>query len=192
MRRSLAWLIAVPTMLAGTEAAHAVAYRIVFPQASLRVGVLAATGHSYAAWLPLVLALGGAVALAGAGAAAIDVARGRPVRALGPLAFALLPPLAFALQELLELSLHTTSLAWHVYAEPTFLPGLALQVPFALVAFAAARLLLRAAVRLGRLLARPRVAAATPRIPRLRNPIATRLQPDCSASPRAPPLAVGI
>ena len=192
MRRSLAWLIAVPTMLAGTEAAHALAYRLVFPQASLRLGVLAATGHGYTAWLPLVLALAGAVALAGVGAAALDVARGRRVRALGPVAFALLPPLAFALQELLELSLHTSSLAWDVYAEPTFVPGLALQLPFALVAFVAARLLLRGAVRIGRLLARPRIAAATPRILTLGNRIAIRLQSDCSASSRAPPLAVGI
>ena len=191
MRRSLAWLIAIPVMLAGTEAAHALAYRLVFPQASLRVGVLAATGHGYTAWLPLVVALAGAVALVGVVAAALDVARGRRVHALGPRAFALLPPLAFALQELLELSLHSGAVAWHVYAAPTFLPGLALQLPFALLAFVAARLLLRAALHVGRLLARPRLAAAPPRVRSLGGSVSTRLHPDRTASPRAPPLAVG-
>jgi hypothetical protein len=91
----------------------------------------------------------------------------------------------------LELSLHTGTLGWHAAAEPTFLPGLALQLPFALLAFLAARLLLRAAVRLGRLLAdapRPQAAAS---FPHCCNRVATRLQPGCRSG-RAPPLAVGI
>jgi hypothetical protein len=179
-------------MLAGSEAAHALAYRLVFPQADLRDAALAATGHGYTAWLPLVLSLAGAVALAGAGAAALDVARGRRVHELGPRAFAVLPPLAFVLQELLELSLHTGSVAWHVFAAPTFLPGLALQLPFALIAFFAARLLLRAAVRLGRLLAPMRRPRPLARLHEFCNQIATPLQSDCTASPRAPPLTVGI
>lgn len=191
MRRRLAWLVAVPSMLAGTEAAHALAYRIVFPQSHVRVAALAVTGHGYLAWLPLVLALAGAASLVGLGTAALDAARGRTVGAVPTVAFALLPPLAFALQELLELSLHTGTFAWHAVAEPTFLPGLALQLPFALLAYLAARLLLRAAVRLGRLLARlPRVRGETLR--HFRNRVATPLQPGCSSSPRAPPLAAGI
>jgi hypothetical protein len=172
------------------ETAHALAYRVVFPQASLRSAVLAATGHAYAAWLPLVLAIGGAVAFVALAAAVADVARGGSVRELGAGAFAALPPLAFALQELLELSLHTGHVAWHAFAEPTFLPGLALQLPFALLAFVVTRLLLRAAVKVGRLLARrPSIQAAV----FFRN--------DCDllesrpqrhrAAPRAPPLAVG-
>ena len=191
MRRRLAWLVALPSMLAGTEAAHALAYRIVFPQSHVRVAALAITGHGYLAWLPLVLALAGAAALVGLGAAAFDTARGRTVGAVPAVAFALLPPLAFTLQELLELSLHTGVFAWHVFGAPTFLPGLALQLPFALLAYVAARLLLRAAVRLGRMLAHtPRVRGATVR--RFRNRVATPLQPGCSSSPRAPPLAAGI
>lgn len=191
MRRRLAWLVALPLVLAGTEAAHALAYRIVFPQSHLRLVVLAASGHGYLVWLPLVLALAGAAALVGLGAAALDAARGRAAGELPPLAFALLPPLVFALQELLELSLHSGTLAWHVVAAPTFLPGLALQLPFAALAYLAARLLLRAAVHLGMCLTRG---------PRLR--AVAVFWNDCKllesrlltygASPRAPPLAVGI
>jgi hypothetical protein len=177
-------------MLVGVEAAHALAYRLVFPEASLRGSVLAATGHAYAAWLPLVLALAGAVALVGLTAAVADVVRGGTVRELGAGAFAALPPLAFALQELLELSLHTGHIAWHAFAAPTFLPGLAFQLPFALLAFVVTRLLLRVAAKVGRLL------APKPSIPTI-----VLFWNDCDrlegrsrsrrAAPRAPPLAVG-
>jgi hypothetical protein len=179
-------------MLVGTEAAHAVAYRLVFPESSLRSSFLAATGHGYAAWLPVVLAAAAAVALVSAVAAAVDAVRGRRVRELGPVAFAVLPPLAFALQELLELSLHTGGVAWHAFAEPTFLPGLLLQLPFALAAFLAARLLLRAAVRIARALAHPRPARLASRLAALCDQIAPELQSDRSLSPRAPPHAAGI
>lgn len=192
MRRRLAWLAALPAMLAGTEAAHALAYRLVFPQADIRVHVLALTGHGYLAWLPLVLGATGAAAVLGLASAVGDAARGRPVRALPAWCFGLLPPCAFALQELLELSLHTGTFAWHAFAEPTFLPGLALQLPFALLAYVCARLLLRAAVRLGRALARERLAASTGQIRSLRNRFATSSQSDCTWSPRGPPCAVAI
>jgi hypothetical protein len=191
MRRRLTWLVALPSMLAGTEAAHALAYRIVFPQSHVRVVALAISGHGYLAWLPLVLALTGAAALVGLGAAALDAARGRTVGAVPALAFALLPPLAFALQELLELSLHTGTLAWHVFEAPTFLPGLALQLPFAVLAYIAARLLLRAAVRLGKLLAHaPRLRTVA--VYRHACDLLESRSPLFSASPRAPPLAAGI
>ena len=155
MRRGLAWTLAVPLMLAGSQAAHALAYVWVYPQAHARLRVLVATGHGYLTWLPLLLALGGAAALVALAATAVDAARGRPARALPALGFALLPPLAFVLQELLELSLHTGTFAWHALLAPTFLPGLLLQLPFALAAYLVARLLLRAARRVGRVLAGP-------------------------------------
>jgi hypothetical protein len=191
MRRRLAWLVALPSMLAGTEAAHALAYRIVFPQSHVRVVALAVSGHGYLAWLPLVLALTGAAALVGLGAATLDAARGRTVGAVPAVAYALLPPLAFALQELLELSLHTGTFAWHVFAAPTFLPGLALQLPFAVLAYVAARLLLRAAVRLGELLAHAPRGRAGAVFAVGCDLVETRPRTS-DASPRAPPLAAGI
>ena len=162
MRRGAAWLAAVPLMLGGSQLAHALAYRLAYPQAHVRVLRMLATGHSYFTRLPLVLAAAGACLLVSLVVTACDAARGRPARALPAWAFALLPPLAFALQELLELSLHTGTFAWHVVLAPTFAPGLLLQLPFALLTYLAARLLLRTAERIGRALQRctPRVRIA--------------------------------
>ena len=106
-------------------------------------------------------------------------------------AFALLPPLAFALQELLELSLHTGTFAWHAVLAPTFVPGLLLQLPVSILAYLAARLLLRAAERIGRALARPE--PLSPGRELLPAPISivlnSRLAPAARLA-RAPPLAV--
>jgi hypothetical protein len=195
MRRSLTWLVAVPLLVAGSQAAHALAYRLVYPGASVRVRALLLTGHSYLDRLPLALGVALAIALVALLVAVLDASRGRPSRALPAWAFGALAPLAFALQEILELSLHTGTFAWHAVAAPTFLPGIALQLPFALLAWLAARLLLRAANEAGRALAArppsarplplltPAPAAAT--LPRTR--VLAR-----SLAKRGPPLHVGV
>ena len=153
MRRRLAWLVTLPLLLASSQLAHVLAYRVVYPEAHVRAAALLRTGHGYLSTLPLVLGIAGAVALLALAAAVLDAARGRPVRDLPAWAFALLPPLAFVLQELLELSLHTGTFAWHAVLAPTFVPGLLLQLPFAVLAYVVARVLLRAAARIGRALA---------------------------------------
>jgi hypothetical protein len=102
MRRSLAWLVAVPLMLAGSQVAHVFAYRIVYPETSVRLHALIETGHDYMSWLPLVLGVAGAVVVLSLAATAADATRGRGVRALPPSAFALLPVVGFAIQEYLE------------------------------------------------------------------------------------------
>lgn len=155
MRRGAAWLAAVPLMLGGSQLAHALAYRLAYPQAHVRVLHMLATGHSYFTRLPLVLAAAGACLLVSLLVTAADAARGRTPRALPAWAFALLPPLAFALQETLELSLHTGTFAWRAVVAPTFVPGLLFQLPIALLAYLVAHLLLRTAARIGRALARP-------------------------------------
>lgn len=155
MRRGVAWLAAAPLMLGGSQVAHALAYRIAYPQAHVRVEEMLATGHSYFVRLPLVLAAAGACLLVSLVVTTFDAARGRKARALPAWAFALLPPLAFALQEVLELSLHTGTFAWHAVLAPTFVPGLLLQLPVALLTYLVARLLLRTAERIGRALRRP-------------------------------------
>jgi hypothetical protein len=195
MRRGLTWLVAVPLLLAGSQVAHALTYRIVYPGTSVRVHALVITGHGYLDRLPVALAVALAVALVALFVAVLDASRGRESRALPAWAFAVLAPLAFALQEILELSLHTGTFAWHAVAAPTFLPGLALQLPFSLLAWLVARLLLRAAGRAGRaLVARPPVpgaiafaASAPPRV--------TLARPRVLASglaKRGPPLPVGF
>ncbi|HYA08791.1 MAG TPA: hypothetical protein VEG24_04325 [Gaiellaceae bacterium] len=164
MRRALIWFVALPVLLAGSQAAHVFAYRWVYPEAHVRLQALATTGHGYLSRLPLVLGIAGAIAAISLLLSAVDAARGHPARALPAWAFALLPPLAFVLQEFLERSLHLGTFAWQTALAPTFLPGLALQLPFAVVAYAAARLLLRAAECAGRAFApaRPPVRRAQP------------------------------
>jgi hypothetical protein len=195
MRRGLTWALAVPLMLAGSQAAHALAYAWVYPEAHARVLMLAATGHGYLSWLPLVLALAGAAAVVALAATAVDTARGRAARALPAAGFALLPPLAFALQELLELSLHTGTFAWHAFVAPTFLPGLLLQLPFALVAYLVARLLLRAAREVGRALAPARpprtLVFVSPSTPRAAAPLPRPRVAGTRLAKRGPPLAAG-
>ena len=153
MRRSLTWLVAIPLMLAGSQAGHVLAYRWMYPEAHVRVRELLVSGHSYMGYAPFVLSFAGAVLLVSLLVAVADSARGRVIRALPPWAFALLPPLAFALQEHVERWLHSGVFPWFAALGPTFLPGLLIQVPFGIAAYLVARFLLRAAERVGRALA---------------------------------------
>lgn len=191
MRRRLAWGVALPLALAGTQAAHALAYALVYPQASLRGAALAATGHSYFMWLPAVLAAAGACALLSLGGTVVCAARGRSEHAVPASALALLAPAVFCLQEILELSLHTGTFGWRAVLAPTFLPGLALQLPFALAAYLVARMLLRAATALGLALARPRLAR-TSDVFGLGAEVSFVRALLRSIAPRGPPRVVGI
>jgi hypothetical protein len=188
MRRGAAWGLALPLALVGSQAAHAVAYALVYPQAGTRALTLFATGHAYLGYVPLLLAGAGAVAAVALAVTALDAAVGRPVRDVPAWAFALVPPVGFAIQELLELSLHTGTLGWRAVLAPTFLPGLLLQLPFALAAYVAARLLLRAAEQVGSVFA-PQVgapAAAEPVLAGRPSTLAARLA-GTSRHSRAPP-----
>jgi hypothetical protein len=157
MRRSVAWLSALPLILVGSQVAHVVAYRLVYPSSPVRLHELVSTGHGYMERLPLVLGIAGAVAVVSLLAGVLDAARGRRLRALPAWAFALLPMASFTLQEILERSLHAEAFVWRAIETPTFVPGLLLQLPFALLAYLIARLLLRVAEETGR-----RLAAAIP------------------------------
>ena len=161
-RRAAAWLLSLPLMIAGTQVAHVLAYRWVYPNAHIRLIELLATGHGYMVgthgYLPLVLGIVGAVDLVAAGwvfAGSLRRSMQRPVPAW---AFALMPLLCFTLQEFLERWLAGAPFPWWMVLQPTFRIGLALQIPFALLAFLAARLLVRAADTTG--------ARARPRAPR--------------------------
>jgi hypothetical protein len=148
MRRSLVWLVAVPLMLAGSQVAHTLAYWIVYPQASVRLHALFETGHDYMSLLPLVLGVAGAIVVLSLAATVADAARGHRVRGLPPWAFALLPVIGFVVQEYVERWLAWGFLPWDAALQPTFLIGIALQLPFGAVAYIVARILLRTANRL--------------------------------------------
>lgn len=144
--RRLAWLVALPLVVAGVWAGHQAAYLLVEPQAHGRDVLLAETGHGYMDQAPLALLALGVIGLA---ALAGQVLRPDLVVRLGALPFALAPPVAFTLQEHLERLVHTGQIPLDAVAEPTFAIGLLMQAPFALVAWLTARLLLRAATAAG-------------------------------------------
>lgn len=154
----IAWLLSLGLAAAGVLAAHGVAYRIAEPDAERREHLLEHTGHGY--WdVPLLGSLCVALILVGflgrvlAGSARRDAPR--------PALFALAPPLGFAVQEHAERLIHHDALV-STALEPAFLVGLALQLPFALVALLAARALLAAAGALARHVGSPPCIALAP------------------------------
>ena len=154
----------VALAIAGSQFAHASAYRLVTPDQSERSQQLASTGHAYMAYASLALAVGTMLVL---GALAVElghVARRRHGIGVRPSAvmFAMLVPGIFVCQEHFERWFHDGVFPWNAVLEPTFVVGVLLQLPFALAAYLLARLLLHAVRTLGRLLggpARPRAVA---------------------------------
>jgi hypothetical protein len=138
----LAWLLSLGLAAAGGLAAHGVAYRLAEPEHHEREELLEATGHGY---LDPVLAISLCLALVVVGFAGRLLAGARRGATPSLWLFALAPPLGFALQEHAERMLHHDEVVLHALLEPTVLVGLALQLPFALVALLAARALLAAA-----------------------------------------------
>jgi hypothetical protein len=126
--RVLAWTITLPLTAAGVVCAHSVAYTTLEEP-------LGGT-HAYLEHAPQLLAVLVTVALA----ALVFETRGATRPAWPFAAFALA---AFSAQEHAERLVHTGDLPW-LATRPVFLLGLALQVPFALAAWLAARALLRA------------------------------------------------
>ncbi len=158
-RRLAAWLLSFPLMVGGSQVAHVLAYQWVYPNAHVRLSELLATGHAYmmgsSGLAPMLLGALGAAELIGVGWVFAGSARRSLQRPVPAGAFALMPLLGFTLQELLERWLAGAPFPWWIVLQPTFRVGLLLQLPFALIAFLVARLLLRATEQAGRAL-RPR------------------------------------
>jgi len=186
-------------MVAGSQVAHVFAYRLVYPDAQVRLRDLLATGHGYMVgfpgWAPLVLGVLGGAELLGLGWSASRVVRRRADAPVPPWAFALLPLVAFTLQEFLERWLVGASLPWWFVLQPTYRVGLLLQLPFALIVYLVARLLLGAAERIGRAIspARPRVVVLRARVVRgaVESDVVRALKLWASCLGRGPPVALG-
>jgi hypothetical protein len=118
-------------------------------------------GHTYFGSTPVLIAALVTILAAGLVLCVGEGLRGGRAR-LGPpaLLFALLPPLGFIVQEHLEELVRSGSTSVDLLAEPTFLTGLALQLPFAVVALLLCRGLYALGYGLGRFLAR-RLAVPT-------------------------------
>ena len=82
MRRGLTWLVAVPLLVAGSQAAHVLTYRLVYPGTPIRVRALVVTGHGYLDRLPLALGVALAITVVALLVAALDASRGHRARAL--------------------------------------------------------------------------------------------------------------
>jgi hypothetical protein len=166
-------------VLAGCLAAHALAYVLAEPDAHDRRDLLAASGHGYLDGVPIFLAGGLAVLLAGAFWHAL---RGRRQSRPSPWIFAALPLIAFTVQEHAERLAHTGAVPLAAVLEPTFVTGLLLQIPFALLAWVLTRAILRAAETLSRWLR----TSSLPRAGAVVQPVPGRLPP------RVAPLAFGV
>ncbi|HXF97113.1 MAG TPA: hypothetical protein VNJ46_00700 [Gaiellaceae bacterium] len=161
-RQGVVWLLTLPLAVVGSQVGHSLAYRLATSGGEERAHALAETGHGYLAYAPGALAVWAVLVLVALG---LELARAvgdrRPARPAA-LPFAVLAPALFVCQEHLERGLHEGAFPWSVAAEPAFLLGLALQLPFAAAGYLVARLLLRVARSLGRLLAAWRRARTRP------------------------------
>jgi hypothetical protein len=156
MRQRLTWLSIAPLMLAGLLAGHALGYRLAISDPHARADALAHSGHGYFSYVPFALSVCVGVLLAGLALQAISAFRGEPRRpATSPL-IVLLPPVAFVVQEFLERFVHGGHVPWTTAVQPSFLIGLALQLPVALAALLLAWVLDSAARAIGDALASPR------------------------------------
>jgi hypothetical protein len=153
IRRTGAWAIAVPLAVASWLGAHCFAYLLVSPGAEHHMGVHAEHGHAWLGYTPALVVWGLALVLGGVVLCLADGLRGRrpsrpPVRL-----FAFLPPIGFTLQEHAERLIGSGSVPYDLVVEPTFMVGLALQLPFALAALLLTRALYAIGFGLGRVLA---------------------------------------
>jgi hypothetical protein len=191
-------LLSVPLAGAGWLTAHSVAYRLAVPDSHDRAELLSATGHGYLELEPIFIACGLLLMSAGLFASVSEGIRDRPQGRLSVWLFALTPVLGFVVLEHLERIVVHRGVPYALALEPTFLIGVALQLPFAVTALSFSHGLHALARALGRLLrhwtrpARPLYAAAQPlHVARLTLAAALPLPPALvpGRGPRAPPAA---
>jgi hypothetical protein len=179
--------------LVGIELAHALVNAIVGSPTGSH-GELFEAGGPAAGLTPVLTATALALVLLALVARIAGAWPAAPLARVSPLPYALLAPAGFIVQEHVETFLHRGGLPLGTVLEPTFLPGLAVQLPFAVAAYLVARLLLRVAdvvrgqISRRRPLARPTIGAVARFAAAPVGPGIPRLSSACSG--RAPPAAV--
>jgi hypothetical protein len=153
MRPLAAWAIAVPLAVASWLGAHCLGYALVAPGAEHGMGMHAEHGHAWLGYTPALAVWGLALLAAGLVLCVGEGLRGREPARPPVLLFGLLPPFGFAVQEHIERLISSGSVPHDLVVEPTFLLGLALQLPFALVALLLTRALYAIGFSLGLALA---------------------------------------
>ena len=154
--RGIVWMLSLPLAAAGWLGAHSAAYVLVAPDPDHRAELLSDSGHGYLGAAPVFLACAITLVLAGLALAILDGLRGGSRARVHVWPVALLPPLGFAVQEHLERLIELNTLPFGAALEPTFIVGMALQLPFALAAVALARAVLALGYLIGSALAAPR------------------------------------
>jgi hypothetical protein len=194
MRRRTAWLIPLPLAVASWLGAHCLAYWLVAPDSVGHMGLHDERSHAYLGYTPALAVWGLGLLVAGLLLCVGEGLKGRRPSPPPVALFVLLPPLGFAVQEHLERLIGTGALPSDLALEPTFLAGMALQLPFALAALLVTHALNTIGFGFGRILAR-KLAFARP-VPGLPPTLLrvpewpTFLAPSVLApghSPRAPP-----
>jgi hypothetical protein len=155
------WALALPLAAIGWLAGHSLAYTLVVPHDAHREELLAETGHAYLAGMPHVVSCALTIVLAGLVLAVYEGVRGNARARVPVWPVALLPPLGFAAQEYLERLIELNAFPAGAALEPTFLVGIALQVPLG----AAALLVATAVLAFGHALGRRAVALRALRLP---------------------------
>jgi hypothetical protein len=192
-------LLSVPLAVAGWLTAHSVAYRVAEPDGHDRAEMLSDTGHGYLSLEPVFVACGLVLVVGGMFASVRQGVRERPHSRPSMLLFTLMPVLGFAVIEHCERMVQHGHVPYGVVLEPTFLAGLALQLPFAVAAFGFTYALHGLGHALGQLLltwarpARPlravaQLRAVTRLVAEPARPLPSALAP--GRGPRAPPAAV--
>jgi hypothetical protein len=191
-------LLSMPLAVAGWLSAHCLAYRLAAPDAHDRTELLSATGHGYLHLEPLFVACGLALIVAGLLASVTEGIRDRRRSRPSLRLLMLMPVLGFAVLEHVERLAAHDAAPYGAALEPTFLIGLALQLPFAVAAFGFVYALHGLAHSLGRalrfwmrparsLLALVETPVATHLTPNWARPLASALTP--GQGPRAPPVS---
>jgi len=191
-RQGLPWLVALPSVAAGLLAGHAFGSRLVGPR-SVELAERTERAAAHASSVPVVLGFLGALVLVGLVVLIRVLLKGRIARSVSPLLFLVLPSLAWPVQEVLERALHAEGLGVHPFLDPGLVLGVAVQIPFGIAAFLAARLLFVVAVKVAASFARrnprPRRRRETIRPPRLLVGSHRTRVTALRRAQRAPPLA---
>ena len=147
LSRFRVWLMTMPLIVAGCELAHAFLGRVMLVDGGRDRELLEGGGFG-SSLLPLLLAVGAALVLVGFAMLATHRTLGEH-RRIARWVFVALPISVFALQEQFEYAVAHGRPSPAVFASGSFLVGIALQVPVAVVAYGLARLLFRVADLLG-------------------------------------------
>jgi hypothetical protein len=169
LRERLAWFVTLPIAVIGCQSAHAVTNELFGSPESARSELLLRRGPG-AGLVPLFACLALAVVVAGlAGRAAGTWSAHHAAAARLP--FAVVAPALFVVQEHFETALRTGAAPIGTVVEPTFLPGLLLQIPIAIAGYAVARALVRLADGVRALVASRRRVPRRPAVPARHRPV---------------------